>query len=166
MSQTVTEALLESWQRQCTIMNNAMSLVDESNKHAKPSEDGMPLFKQMAHTQAVRVGWLESMFPKYAEGLDYLYTQEGETWVPCDDLEKIRKNLLISQQAIHDALKEAIETDRTELGAYDHPVYFVQHMIWHEGYHFALIMLALRNIGIDPTEEWEEEHVWGLWRTE
>ena len=45
-------------------------------------------------------------------------------------------------------------------------VLFLQHMVWHDGWHVGLIFLALRLNGQEPPEEWEEPNVWGQWRTE
>jgi hypothetical protein len=39
-------------------------------------------------------------------------------------------------------------------------------MVWHEGYHAGLILLALRNAGQEPTEEWDEYNIWALWRVD
>lgn len=39
-------------------------------------------------------------------------------------------------------------------------------MVWHEGWHIGAILLALRVNGFDVTDEWEEENLWGQWRTE
>ena len=47
-----TEALLESWDRQSRIVNAVATRVNESNRKAKPSIDGMPLDQQLAHVLA------------------------------------------------------------------------------------------------------------------
>jgi len=36
---------------------------------------------------------------------------------------------------------------------YDHPILFLQHMIWHEGYHHGQIKLALKLMGHTLTDK-------------
>lgn len=61
---------------------------------------------------------------------------------------------------------DALGKGVTQFGWYDNPVLFIQHMVWHEGWHIGLIFLALRLAGQEIPEEWEETKVWGEWRTE
>ena len=42
------EALLDSWDRQCRIVDSVASLIDDANRHVKPSDDGMTLDRQLA----------------------------------------------------------------------------------------------------------------------
>lgn len=160
------DPLLESWDRQCRILDNLFDMVDESNKTAKPSEDGMPIVEQFAHIHNTRRFWLSKTSPEHLEGYGRSYVQVGEDWEPVQDLAQLRDLLGHSGRAVRDATAQAIAEGKGPFGGYDHPVFFLQHMLWHEGYHFALITLALRLAGHEPTEEWEEEHVWGLWRVE
>ncbi len=38
-------------------------------------------------------------------------------------------------------------------------------MVWHEGWHAGIILLALRLNGREPAEQWEETNLWGIWRS-
>jgi uncharacterized damage-inducible protein DinB len=158
------EVILESWDRQVQILTNICSLIGETEKNLKPSEDGMPLYEQMCHVHEVRHGWLSSVSPELAETLGHTYKEAGETWEPIEDLEEIRKQLALSASAIGTAMREHLRAGTGRVGPYTHPIHFLQHMIWHEGYHFALITLALRLGGKEPAEVWEERNVWGIWR--
>jgi uncharacterized damage-inducible protein DinB len=161
------DVLLESWDRQCQTLDNLFELATEDLKDQRPSEDGMPIFEQFAHIHNTRRAWLSQFSPKHLEGYGRSYVQAGaDEWKPVQDLAQLRELLKQSAKAVRDATREAIEAGVTERGGYDHPVFFLQHMLWHEGYHFGLIMLALRLAGTEPSEEWEEEKVWGLWRVE
>jgi uncharacterized damage-inducible protein DinB len=161
---SLAEVILESWDRQVQILTNICSLIGETEKNLKPSEDGMPLYKQMCHIHEVRNGWLETVSPQLAETLGHTYNKVGDTWVPIEDLEEIRKQLALSGAAIAAAMREHLKAGTQRVGPYTHPIHFLQHMIWHEGYHFALITLALRLGGKEPEEVWEERNVWGIWR--
>lgn len=162
------EALLESWDRQCRIVNNVAGLVTEENRHYRPSEDGWPLYHQLAHIHLVRKGWLTIVSPDRAEALPSTFTDGWTT--PIEDLGTIKAALLESEKAVRDSMQEHLEKDSQKVegpnGHYDHPVFFLQHMIWHEGWHVGLIFLALRLAGQEPGEEWEEPNVWSQWRTE
>jgi hypothetical protein len=94
-----------------------------------------------------------------------LYTfKDEEDPVPSKDLGEIRARLAESEELVRTWVSEGLETGVQKVGHYDHPVLYLQHMVWHEGWHFALIMLALRLAGHEPSEEWECENVWDLWR--
>ncbi len=157
-------ALLESWDRQCRIVDAVASRVDEVNRKVKPSEDGWPFDRQLAHVHAVRKEWLTQVSPKRGVTLGDTFTDGWTT--PVDDLDAIKSQLKASAVAIRAAMAELLNDGTGAIGGYDHPVLFLQHMVWHEGWHVGLIFLALRRAGQEPSEEWEEANVWGEWRTE
>ncbi|MBX3117606.1 MAG: DinB family protein [Fimbriimonadaceae bacterium] len=160
----VTAALLDSWDRQCRIVNAIAERVTEANRHIKPSPDGWSLDTHLAHIQKVRTYFLTQLDADKANALGKPFKKEWED--PIDDLNAIRKMLAESSLAVRDAVKSAIEKGNEKAGWYDNPVLYLQHMVWHEGWHVGLIFLALRSAGEEPPEEWEEEKVWGEWRTE
>ncbi len=159
--------LLDSWDRQCQIVDSVASLIDEANRHVKPSEDGMSLDRQLAHMHGVRRFFLSQVAPKYAKGL--VTASADSEGTPLADLDAIKACLVASGKAVREAVSEAIEKGgpiASEHVVYDNPVLFLQHMVWHDGWHVGLIFLALRLNGQEPPEEWEEPNVWGRWRTE
>lgn len=164
----LTEALLESWDRQCKIVEAVMSRIDEANRHAKPSEDGWELDKQLAHMHNTRKFFLSQIAPNHAAALGKTYADEIGT--PIADLSEIKACVRASGAAVRAAVSEALDKGLEPMAGgfvtYDNPVLFLQHMVWHDGWHVGLIFLALRLAGQEPPEEWEEEQVWGLWRTE
>ncbi|HRI43763.1 MAG TPA: DinB family protein [Fimbriimonadaceae bacterium] len=164
----VTEALLDSWDRQCRIVEAVASLVDEANRHVKPSEDGWPLDKQLAHMHNTRKFWLSQVAPQHAANLGEVYADENGTLI--SDLDAIKACLRASGLAVREAVREGLAKVggpmTGENATYDNPVLLLQHMVWHDGWHVGLIFLALRLNGQEPPEEWEESHVWGQWRTE
>ena len=164
----VTEALLDSWDRQCKIVNAVATLVNEENRKVKPSEDGWSLDQQLAHMHNTRKFWLLQVAPQHAEKLGKAYADNQGT--PIADLDAIKSYLKASGDAVRDAVKEGLEKGnepmKGEHATYDNPVLLLEHMVWHDGWHVGLIFLALRLNGEEPPEEWEEPNVWGLWRTE
>lgn len=160
----IVDALLDSWDRQCRIVEAVASRIDEGNRDAKPSEDGWPLYHQLAHIHLVRRYWLSQVSPERGKALPETFTDGWTT--PIQDLDEIKASLRLSAQAVRDGFRELMENGTGAVGGYDHPVLFLQHMVWHEGWHVGLIFLALRLNGQEPPEEWEEPNVWGQWRTE
>jgi uncharacterized damage-inducible protein DinB len=163
----ITQALLDSWDRQCRIVNSVTTLIDEGNRNAKPSEDGMSLDRQLAHMHSVRRFFLSQVAPEQAAGLTSAYADEQGT--PLADLDAIKACLVASGNAVREAVRLGLEKGgpmSSEHVTYDNPVVLLQHMVWHDGWHVGLIFLALRLNGQEPPEEWEEPNVWGLWRTE
>ncbi|RYG49027.1 hypothetical protein EON79_02675 [bacterium] len=160
----VTEALLESWDRQCRIVDSVAALIDDSNREVKPSEDGWTLLHHLAHIHLVRRYWLSQVVPERGKALGASFSDGWTT--PIDDLDGIKSLLKESAVAVREGVRESLENGTGAVGGYDHPVLFLQHMIWHEGWHVGLLFLGLRLAGQEPAEEWEETHVWGEWRTE
>src|SRR4051812_44010277 len=118
----LADVVLESWDRQVQILTNICSLIGETEKNLKPSEDGMPLYEQMCHVHEVRHGWLSSVSPELAETLGHTYKEVGETWEPIDDLEEIRKQLALSAAAIGAAMRQHLSADSGRVGPYTHPI--------------------------------------------
>ena len=163
----IAEALLDSWDRQCRIVDAVASLIDEANRHVKPSDDGMTLDRQLAHMHGVRRFFLSQVAPEHAAGL--VSASADKEGTPLADLDAIKACLKASAAAVRGAVKDALAKGGPMAGehvVYDNPVLFLQHMVWHDGWHVGLIFLALRLNGQEPPEEWEEPNVWGLWRTE
>ena len=164
MPPDVTSLLLTSWDRQCQIIDNLAGLVTEEVRHAKPSADGMPLDEQLAHIHEVRWYWLGMVSKEHREGLGDTYKKVGEKYVPINDLDEIKRQIRLSAAAVRKCVSDQLAEGKGEVGPYTSPVMFLQHMLWHDGYHFALILLGLRIAGVEPGEEWEEKNVWGIWR--
>ena len=50
------DLLLQSWDRQTTILDNALGLVTEELKNKRPDPDGMPIFEQFCHIHNTQIG--------------------------------------------------------------------------------------------------------------
>ncbi len=161
---TANEALLESWSRQCKMLENLIGIVTPDLLLAKPSEDGWTIAFHLAHLHSTRRYWHMKATNREEPVGPSLYTVTGDDWVPSMDLDEIKLRLKESETLVREWVATALDSGVTKAGNYDHPVLYLEHMIWHEGWHFALITLAIRLAGHEPSEEWEENHVWDLWR--
>lgn len=160
---TAQAAILESWRRQSLCLTNLMGRLNPKLLKAKSSKDGWTIAYHLCHIHECRVYWLSKASGVMHPELIDLYHQIGEVWYPSESLTEIREQLALSEQAIQKWVAENIN-NKSAGGPYDHPILFLQHMVWHEGYHFALLTLALRTAGHEASEVWEEENIWGLWR--
>ena len=158
-------AILESWDRQATIINNVAALIQPDQFDWVVAEGEWPIVEHLCHIHGTRRFWMKEISPDYLVGLKRLVEEKGDDWVPIRDIDLIREQLSASAIKIREIMDELLD-DPKQAGPYDHPLYFQQHMIWHEGWHTSSIMAALRVNGQEPTEEWEEPNIWGLWRTE
>lgn len=161
---TLKDALLESWDRQCRCLDNLSTLITPELMDAVPAEEGWSIAYQLCHIHETRMYWLFKASGQKNPALRDLYYQVDEEWFPSKAMEEICEQLSASANAVRDWVRDSLTADRVDAGPYDHPVFFLQHMIWHEGYHFGSLVQALRRAGHEPTEEWEEANVWGLWR--
>lgn len=159
-----TEALLDSWDRQCRVIDNLAGLMTPELLQAKPDPDGWTVAYHLAHLHSTRRFW-----HMMAAGLEEpvgpsLYTQEGEEIIPSHDLAEIRARLAESGELVRSWTEQRIADGSQQCGNYDHPVLYLQHMMWHEGWHAGLIMLALRLAGHEPNEDTECALIWDVWR--
>lgn len=158
------EFVVDSWRRQAAMIEALAERVHEGNRFVRPSEDGMALDMQLAHIHQCRRGWLRAISPEVVDGFLPAVDVVGEEWVPLKDLGAIRSRLKDSAAAVERVFLDGMSAGGGRVGPYENPLLFLQHMIWHEGWHAGLIMTALRAAGEEPPEEWEELTIWGKWR--
>lgn len=123
----------------------------------------MTIREQFYHIGNTRRFWLTKALGSPLDPEGRFYREVNGEWQPIEDLAEIRRKLDASGKAVAEHLDRAFRGE-TVFEQYENPVLFLQHMIWHEGYHFALVMLALRLAGREPDETWEDPHVWQPWR--
>lgn len=160
----VIALLIDSWVRQSRIVNTVAALVTEENRDWSPTENGISLFRQLAHIHHCRKEFLGQLDAELAASLADSYLPPD--WKPVDNLAELKALLEASGKAVGEAVETALRAGKEQAGWYDNPVLYLQHMIWHEGWHVGQIFQALRAGGQEPSDEWEEQHVWGEWRTE
>lgn len=68
-----------------------------------------------------------------------------------------------STKLVSDAVKGRLAAGRQMDVHYDHPILFLQHMIWHDGYHHGQIKLALKAVGREFDDEQIGPVTWDVW---
>lgn len=151
------EALLDSWDRNNAILINLLHALPADAVEAKAMEDSPSIAEMFTHIHYVRLVLVSEDAPEFARDLP-----EAE-WVIDRDPGLIAQSLNDSARVVRDAVKNRVQTGRGMNRHYDHPILFLQHMIWHEAYHHGQIKLALKTAGRPMTDEEAGPITWGVW---
>jgi uncharacterized damage-inducible protein DinB len=155
--QTLLEALLDSWDRNNTILLNLLRALPEGGLEARAMEGSPSIAELFMHIHYVRLGFVSEDAPEFARKLP------EEEWRAERDPGRIVTMLNDSAEAVLDAVKGRVEAGRDMDLHYDHPILLLQHMIWHEGYHHGQIKLALKLTGRPITDDEAGPVTWDVW---
>ena len=155
--QRLLEALLDSWDRNNTILVNLLRALPEGGLEAKAMEGSPSIAQLFTHIHFVRLVFISEDAPEFARDLP-----EGE-WRDERDSGRLAQMLNDSAQAVRNAVKSRVERGQDMNLHYDHPILLLQHMIWHEGYHHGQIKLALKATGRPLTDQEAGRVTWGVW---
>ena len=155
--QRLIEALLDSWDRNNTILRNLLRAIPEGGLEVRAMEDSPSVAELFTHIHYVRLVFVFEDAPECARKLP------GEEWVVERDRGHIAQMLNESAKAVRDAVKSRVEARLDMNLHYDHPVLLLQHMVWHEGYHHGQMKLALKVAGRPMTDEEAGPVTWDVW---
>jgi|SRR5271165_908135 len=156
-NQILLDALLDSWDRNNTILLNFLRALPEGGLEAKAMEGGPSIAKMFTHIHFVRLVFVFEDAPEFAR------KPPEEEWVVEREVGRIAQMLNDSATAVRDAVNSRIETGREMELHYDHPLLLLQHMIWHEGYHHGQMKLALKAAGTPMSDEEAGPLTWDVW---
>jgi uncharacterized damage-inducible protein DinB len=150
------DVLFDSWDRNNAILVNLLRLVPGGLECR--ATDGSPSVGQMFnHIHYVRLVFLQENAPEFVGNVPDEWSDERSP-------DRIAALLDQSAQAVRDAVKSRTEAGREMDLHFKHPVLFVQHMIWHEGYHHGQIKLALKLAGRPISNQEAGPVTWRVWR--
>ncbi|HEV7504956.1 MAG TPA: DinB family protein [Thermoanaerobaculia bacterium] len=152
------EALLDSWDRNNTILVNLLRALPEVGLEARAMEGSPPVAELFTHIHYVRLVFVLEDAPEFARDMP------KEEWAAERDPDRITQMLNESAKAVRDAVRSRVEAGRDMDLHYDHPILLLQHMLWHEGYHHGQIKLALKLAGRPLTDEAAGPGTWGVWK--
>ena len=155
--QSLLEALLDSWDRNNTILINLLRAIPQEGLEVKGTKDSPSIAQLFTHIHYVRLIFVSEDAPEFAVAVP------DEEWVAERDRDRIAQMLNDSARAVRDAAKSRLQAGREMNLHYDHPVLLLQHMIWHEGYHHGQIKLALKLAGRPMRDEEAGPLTWGVW---
>jgi uncharacterized damage-inducible protein DinB len=155
--QRLLEALLDSWDRNNTILVNLLRALPEGGLEVRTIEGSPSIAQLFTHIHYGRLVLVFEDAPEFARKLP------EEEWAAERDAGRIAQMLNDSAKAVRDAVKSRVEEGRDMELHYDHPILMLQHMLWHEGYHHGQIKLALKLAGRPITDEEAGPITWGIW---
>jgi uncharacterized damage-inducible protein DinB len=150
-------ALLDSWDRNNTILVNLLHAVPEGGLETAAVAGGPTIAQLFTHIHYVRLVFVLEDAPEFAQEMP------KEEWVVERDRGLIAQTLNHSAKAVRDAVRNKIETGREMDLHYDHPILMLQHMVWHEGYHHGQIKLALKLAGRPIPDDQAGPLTWDVW---
>lgn len=155
--QSLLDVLLDSWDRNNTILVNLLRALPQSGLEARVTASSPSVAQLFTHIHFVRLVFLVEDAPEFARELP------DEEWAFECDPDRIEQMLHDSAAAVRGAVKGRIETGSDMQVHYDHPILLLQHMIWHEGYHHGQIKLALKRAGRALPDDKAGPLTWGIW---
>ena len=151
------EALLDSWDRNNTILVNLLRALPAETLGATAMQGSPSVAELFTHIHYVRLIFVSEDAPEFARELP------GEEWSAEQDPARIAQMLNDSAQAVREAVQGRLAAGRAMDLHYDHPILFLQHMIWHEGYHHGQIKLALKAAGHPLPDKEIGQRTWRVW---
>ncbi|MBZ5685977.1 MAG: DinB family protein [Acidobacteriia bacterium] len=149
--------LLDSWDRNNTILVNLLRALPAGALNITPMEGSPTIAELFTHIHYVRLVFISEDAPEFAK------TLPEKEWASEGDTNRIAQMLNDSAKVVREAVKGRVESGREMELHYDHPILFLQHMIWHEGYHHGQIKLALKLAGHPITDEEAGPVTWSVW---
>ena len=151
------EVILDSWDRNNRILVNLLRALPAGGLEARGMPGSPSVAEMFTHMHFVRLIFLSEDVPEFASPLP------PREWLNEPNPDRIAEELERSARAVRDALQSLIRSHQEMKLHYDHPLLYIQHMIWHEGYHHGQIKLALKVSG-HPFEDQEIGPLtWDIW---
>jgi uncharacterized damage-inducible protein DinB len=150
-------ALLDSWDRNNTILVNLLRALPEGGLEIRAMEGSPSVAQLFTHIHYVRLLFVFEDAPEFAPDVP------AHEWVTELDSGRIAEMLNDSAGVVRNAVKDKVRTGRDMNLHYDHPILLLQHMLWHEGYHHGQIKLALKLAGRPLTDDQAGPVTWSVW---
>jgi len=154
---SLLEALLDSWDRNNTILINLLRALPAGGLLARAMADSPSIAEMLTHIHYVRLVLVSEDAPEFAGDLP------AAEWVAEHDPDRIARLLDGSARVVRDAVESRVTAGRDMDLHYDHPILLLQHMLWHEGYHHGQMKLALKVAGRPLTDREAGPATWGVW---
>jgi uncharacterized damage-inducible protein DinB len=156
-NQDVMETLLDSWDRNNTILVNLLRTIPKASLEVRAMQGSPSVAELFGHIHYVRLVFVSEDAPELAVDVP------EKEWVAEPDPERMAQLLNDSAKAVRGAVKSRVEAGRDMDLHYDHPILLLQHMIWHEGYHHGQIKLVLKLASHAISNEEAGPISWRVW---
>jgi uncharacterized damage-inducible protein DinB len=156
--QHLLDALLNSWDRNNTIMLNLLRALPAGGLEVKAIESSPSVAQQFMHIHHERLVSVLEEAPEFARNVP------EEEWMVERDRDRIAQMLTDSANTVRDAVRGRVLEGRDMNLHYDHPILLLQLLLWHEAYHHGQIKLALKLAGHPISDEEAGPFTWDVWR--
>lgn len=156
-SDALLDALLDSWDRNNRILVNLLRALPEGALEVRAMQGSPSVAEMFTHMHYVRLVFISEDAP------DLKTDVPSEEWADERDPIRIAQLLNESSKAVREAVQSRVQTGQNMKLHYDHPILFLQHMIWHEGYHHGQIKVALKLAGCSISNEKAGPVTWRVW---
>ena len=154
--QDLLPVLLDSWERNNTILTNLLRTLPEGALALRPMRGSPSIGGHFAHIHSVRLAFVAECTPEIARSVP-------DDWTEDFSRNSLGFKLTESAIAVDKAVQNRLETGRQMYLHYDHPILLLQHMIWHEGYHHGQIKLTLKLAGQPLANQDIGPLTWRVW---
>ena len=155
--QSLLDALLDAWDRNNTILLNLLQALPDGALEMRAMEGSPSIAQLFTHIHYVRLVFVFEDVPEIAAKLP------EEEWASARDPQRIAQMLKDSARVARDAVIARVAAGGEMNVHYDHPIFLLQHMIWHEGYHHGQIKLTLKSAGCPLSDEKAGPLTWQVW---
>ena len=156
--QSLLDALLDSWDRNNTILVNLLRALPPEGLDIRTTEGSPTVAELFTHIHYVRLVFVAEDAPEFARPMP------KAEWAADRDRDRVAAMLNDSATVVRNAVAGRLQSGRDMERHYDHPILMLQHMIWHEGYHHGQIKLALKAAGRPFDDEEIGPVTWDVWR--
>jgi uncharacterized damage-inducible protein DinB len=156
------ELILNAWDRNNIILLNLLRAIPPDLFDARALPDSPTIARIFTHIHYVRLIFIQEDAPEFARELPEGEGLENE-WKDERDPGRLTRMLNQSARVVREAVEGRIISRKPMNQHYDHPILFLQHMIWHEGYHHGQIKLALKAAGRPLANNEIGPGTWGIW---
>jgi uncharacterized damage-inducible protein DinB len=149
--------ILDSWDRNNRILVNLLRALPPELLNSRVMPTSKSVTEMFVHILYVRLIFITEDAPDHAS------PQPPREWLRETDPQRIADGLDRSATIVRDAVEDHVSSGKAMQQHYDHPILFLQHMIWHEGYHHGQIKLALKLAGHPLDDKQIGPLTWGIW---
>ncbi len=157
------DAILETWNRNTTVILNILKALPEGGIDASDTNGQWTVAHHLADMQGANLEWLKASSPEFAKNLPVLYTEDTNSplgWIPERNLNNLITAFQTTSEAVAQSVQHHVETQTPFGEVYEHPIYFLQHMIYHQAYHTGQIIWALKQSGMRFTDDQTFQMIW------
>jgi uncharacterized damage-inducible protein DinB len=152
------EVFLESWDRHNRVLVNLLRALPPGGLLARATESSpsvSQMFTHMHHERMISVSEEAPEIGARVPETEWKFEPDGDC---------IAQLLDESANAVREAVRRRIEAGRDFDRNFAHPIYLVQFLIFHEGYHHGQIKLALKIAGCPLADVLTGPLTWDVWR--